>query len=130
MANNGTGYIDPTGTNGPTGVPYDSVELQIGETNQVGELKLGAVNTVEGSVGGTALRRAYISFNANVNTQISVVHNLVDENGNPAVPVAYGFQYTNGDGIYFSQAADDTNLYVTAPAGATTAVTGEIWALY
>lgn len=124
------GYIDPTGTNGPTGVPYDTEPLSLQQQDYVGGNKLGVIVDQPNSVAAIALRQKTLTFNANVNTQISIAHTCKDSEGNPTTPLVYTPLVTSGDGWYFSQTADVTNIYITAPAGATTAVTGTLVVLY
>ena len=120
-----TGYETPTTPN-----IYGTVEEDLNQGNFVGPNKLGVVNTFPSSVAGIAVRQAKIAFNLTVNTQVSIAHGLVDQNGNPATPTSMSALYSSSDAFYSSQAPDATNIYLTAPAGATTAVTGVMVVFY
>lgn len=121
-----TGYINPASG---TGVNYD-VNLSIQEQDFVGAPKLGAITDIPNSVAGGALRQKTLTFNLNVNTQVAIAHGCVNAAGQPTVPNLVVPSYASGDGYFISQAADLTNIYLTAPAGATTAVTGAVVVVY
>ena len=125
-----TGYVDPTGTTGPTGVNYDQTPLSLQEQDYVGGNKLGVIIDQPNSVAAVALRQKTVTFDANVNTQISVAHGCTDAEGDPTIPRLYAPLVSSSNAWYFSRTADDTNIYITAPAGATTAVTGTVVLLY
>ena len=120
-----TGYIDPTTTD-----IYSNVDEDISQKDFVGPNKIGAVNDFPNSVASAAVRQKQVSFNLTVDTQVSIAHGCVDQNGNPAVPTSTVPLYSSSDAFYRSQAPDATNIYLTAPAGATTAVTGVMVVFY
>ena len=120
-----TGYETPITPN-----IYGTVEENLNQGNFVGPNKLGVVNTFPNSVAAAAVRQARISFNLTTNTQASIAHGLVDQDGNPATPTSLEPLYSSSNAFYSSQVPDATNIYLTAPAGATTAVTGVMVVFY
>ena len=127
MASNAVGYYSPTDADNPYNT---AAQLQIGYGDQVGVQKLGAINNYPNSVAAVAVRQKTISFNLTTDTQTAIAHGCVDSAGNPTVPLSYAPLYSSSNGYYPSQAPDATNIYLTAPAGATTAVTGDMVVFY
>lgn len=121
------GYFDPTNTSNPWN---QAAEMQIGIGDQVGVQKLGAINTLPNTVAAVAVRQKNVTFSLSVNTQVSVAHGCLDENGKAVTPLSYPPVVSSSNGFYFSAVADDTNIYMTAPAGATTTVTGTLAVQY
>ncbi len=120
-----TGYIGPNTTD-----IYSSVDETIAQGDFVGPNKLGAVNTFPNSVAGAAVRQKTVSFDLTANTQTTIAHGCVDENGNAATPTSMSPLYSSSNAYSSTQAPDATNIYLTAPAGATTAVTGVMVVFY
>lgn len=122
-----TGYVDPTSNKG---VSYET-DMQIGTTYEVGEAKLGAVNTIPNSVAGPAVRQKAIDFSLTAATETSIAHGLVDENGNPATPDTVTFKVQSTATVFSSKAPDATNIYLTdASATSGTPTTGTVVVTY
>ena len=122
-----TGYQSPGSATGTETSPF---YMYPSATDDVGGLKLGGDINLPNVVTGPALRQKQVSFTLSVDTQVSVAHGCTDSAGNAVVPVFAVPLYSNGDGYYVSQAPDATNIYLTAPAGATTSVTGVMVVVY
>lgn len=121
-----TGWFTPGGQGSET----VEINMPLSLTDDVGMLKLGAINDLPNSVAGYAIRQKVLSFDINTASQTAIAHGCTDSEGNAVAPILVSILYSNSATVHSSQAPDTTNIYLTDANGGTTAATGQVVVLY